>query len=382
MELLVDFILVGGILITLLIFTLLTKKARKELPHALLAVFFLQLLFVSLRFYSEYHQVLWLYHVSFIPEDTIVWFIGPLLMLYIKSLFISPKGIIRNNFRHFIPYLLYTSFISIPVLISIIKDEFVFQYLEHLYQHSYAIVLVRSSVLIAYIFYCLHLFRKYLGLIKTNYSSLGNHDFLWIKKLLTGCLLVIVLDALSELYELVFGTLSWDAGYITVVAMIGLIVYLGYHGINQSKILLPDFLLGVEKVRPGPENETKPVSNITFSENEFEAFRDKLSLVLKNEKPYLDEDLTLNKLAQLMSTTDKKLSTFLNQYLDTTFYDLINKERVASVKEKLLSGDFENYTLLGVAFESGFKSKTSFNRIFKKETGLSPSEYRKTHKPK
>jgi AraC-like DNA-binding protein len=88
----------------------------------------------------------------------------------------------------------------------------------------------------------------------------------------------------------------------------------------------------------------------------------------------------LNKLAKHIPTTDKKLSLLLNQYMNTTFYDFVNAYRVQSVKEKLASVDFDNLTLLGIAYESGFKSKTSFNRIFKKETGFSPSEYKKSLK--
>ena len=380
MELLVDFILVGGILITLLIFILLIKKKRKELPHILLAVFFLLLLFVSLRFYAENHKIKWLYRISFIPEDTIVWFIGPLLMLYIKSLFLEPKRLIKRNIHHFIPYLLYLVFISIPVLASIVQGDYVFGYLKYLSNHTYLIVLVRGILLVGYLIYCQYLSKKYLEIIKKNYSSLTNHDFLWIRRLLIGIFLVISLDIISEIYELAFWHLTWDAGYITVIAMIILIAYLGYHGINQSKILLPNFLLNDDGVQETYSNESKSVSNISFSDSELHNLNEKLPIILKDEKPYLDDDLTLNKLANLMGTTDKKLSTFLNQHLNTTFYDLINKERVAAVKEKLQSSAFDNYTLLGIAYESGFKSKTSFNRIFKNETGLSPSEYRKQYK--
>jgi AraC-like DNA-binding protein len=377
MELLVDFILVGGILITLLIFILLIKRKNKELPHIILAVFFLLLLFVSLRFYAEHYRIRWLYRISFIPEDTIVWFIGPLLMLYIKSLFIESRKLIKRNIHHFVPYFLYLFFISIPVLASIIQGDYVFDYLRFLSENTYLIVVVRGILLVGYIIYCQYLFKKYLELIKTNYSSLTNHDFLWIKRLLTGILLVISLDIASEFYELAFGYLKWDAGYITVIAMIVLIVYLGYHGVNQSKILLPNFLINEDGVLEGDSNESKSVSNISFSDSELTYLNEKLATVLKNEKPYLDEDLTLTKLADMIDTTDKKLSTFLNQHMRTTFYDLINKERVNAVKEKLQSKAYNKYTLLGVAYESGFKSKTSFNRIFKKETGLSPSEYRK-----
>lgn len=380
MNLLVDFILVGGILITLLILFLLFRRKHRELPHILLIVFFVLLFFVSLSFYAQHHNIEWLYEIAFLPQDTIVWVIGPVLMLYVKSLFLEPKGLLKKNSLHFTPYILYLILISIPVLISTIQGSYVFNYLRYLSDHRYLIIVTRGLLLLVYIIYCLYLFKKYLELIKENFSSLNDHDFLWIRRLLIGSLLIIFIDVLSELYEMAFGYLTWDSGYLTVLAMILFIAYLGYYGVSQSKILLPTFLLKEAGQTIDITDEPRSTSSINFSEQEIQLLEKKIEAVLKEDKPYLDEDLTLNKLASLLDTTDKKLSTFLNQHLQTTFYDLINKERVESVKEKLQSKTFDKYTLLGIAYESGFKSKTSFNRIFKKETGLSPSEYRKQFK--
>lgn len=380
MNLLVDFMLVGGVIITLLLFFLLLKRKAKEFPHIILIVFFILLFFVSLNFYAQHHKISWLYRISFLPEDTIVWFLGPLLMLYVKSLFLKPKGLIRKNLLHFLPFLLYTFFISIPVLASTVEGNYVFDYLRSLSEHGYLVVIIRGILLLGYLTYCLYLFKKYLNLIKENYSSLSEHDFLWIRRMLIGILAIISLDMLSELYEMIFGYLTWDSGYLTVLAMIFFIGYLGYYGLSQSKILLPNFLLNENDKPQNIGIEQKTVSSINFSDKEIQLLESKLESILKKERPYLDEGLTLNKLANLLETTDKKLSTFLNQHLHTTFYDLINHERVTLVKEKLQSRDFDKYTLLGIAYESGFKSKTSFNRIFKKETGVSPSEYRKQFK--
>ena len=66
----------------------------------------------------------------------------------------------------------------------------------------------------------------------------------------------------------------------------------------------------------------------------------------------------------------------LNQGQQKNFYQLINEFRIEEVKQKMTSKGFEHYTLLGIALESGFNSKTSFNRIFKEITGLTPSEFK------
>ena len=88
--------------------------------------------------------------------------------------------------------------------------------------------------------------------------------------------------------------------------------------------------------------------------------------------------LTLGILADAISMTDKKLSALLNHYLQTSFYDFINAYRVTEVQNKMKDERYDHYTLLAIGLECGFKSKASFNRIFKKVTGLSPSKYKST----
>jgi YesN/AraC family two-component response regulator len=222
----------------------------------------------------------------------------------------------------------------------------------------------------------LRMLSKYRKLTKYKYSNLTQYDFNWTRTMLLSALGIISVDLGLKIYESTFGDFQWNSDNILVLAMIVLVSYLAYYGVNQSKVLLPSFLL---------DNEVEPEINMikkrTLSSDkkeEFENLKDKLELVIKIKQPYLDEDLTLGKLAEQLSITDKKLSTMLNQYLNTTFYDLINKYRVEAVKKKIILDNYKDYNLFGIACECGFKSRTSFNRIFKKETGLSPSDFKKS----
>lgn len=391
MKLMVDFILVSGIVLTLIILFLLFKKNRKErLPNTILVVFFFLLLFVSLSYYGQLHRIKWLYVVSFLPEDTIAWFVGPLLMLYIKSLFLRPKGLVKRHILQFIPFLIYALTISVPLWLSVIKGEYVFKNLEYMEDHIVLpILMVGDIYLLGYMVFCLRLVNRYQSLIKHNYSTLTEHDFSWIKNLLIGSMAVIGIDLFTSLFyfiteeELII--LGSSDGHLTIFAMVLLVAYLGCNGIGQSRMLLPDFLL-IKTVEPIgsiiKKEEKKPSPPSLLSEEELKNLGKVFNEVLVEQKPYLDENLTLGKMASLMDTTDKKLSFFINHHLHTTFYDLINKERVRMVKTQLHEKALQQYTLLGIAHNSGFKSKTSFNRIFKKETGLSPSEYVKQFKLK
>src|SRR5690554_6403850 len=92
-------------------------------------------------------------------------------------------------------------------------------------------------------------------------------------------------------------------------------------------------------------------------------------------RPYLDSDLTLPKLAKDLNVTTHHLSQVINEMHGKNFFNFINKYRVAEVKRKIEDPKYKNYSLLGIAYESGFNSKSAFNRVFKSLTGKTPSQY-------
>ena len=192
--------------------------------------------------------------------------------------------------------------------------------------------------------------------------------------LIIGAIFIIAIDVLASIYELSTGNLSYTIAYFTVIPIVFLIGYLGYYGLSQSKILVPNFLLMEENKNGTPKIEKKANS---YNEGEMLNLTLKLERIIDVEKPYLREDLTLKDLAELLQITDKKMSALLNRYLNTSFYDYINGLRVVEVKKRIQDPAFEKYTLLAIALECGFNSKASFNRIFKKMTEVSPSEYKK-----
>ncbi|WP_420571755.1 helix-turn-helix domain-containing protein [Kordia sp.] len=375
MELFIDFVLIGGIVINGLILLILLRSKKKELPKKLLVFFFGIIFLYMFHAYAEVHELRSLYIATFIFNDTIELFIGPLLYIYIKSLFEDHKTLFRKNWIHFIPLLIYIGVISIPFIISILNGKFIFYYLNVLNEGSVLFFSACLLYLIVYLLFSLKLFSKYHKAMEGNFSTITETDFGWIKQMLIGTLIVAILDLLGNCYEMYVGEDAIETSFITLVLVVILISYLGYYGIRQSKIFVPDFLIQEPIVQLQVTEKNKEIS--TADTEMFQELQVRLEDVFITEKPYLDEELTLNKLAQMISTTDKKLSGLLNQHMKITFYDIINKYRVEAVKEKLASKEFENYTLLGIAYECGFKSKTSFNRIFKKETGLSPSQYKK-----
>jgi AraC-like DNA-binding protein len=109
--------------------------------------------------------------------------------------------------------------------------------------------------------------------------------------------------------------------------------------------------------------------------DEASALKQKLEDTLHQNQFYLNQNISLTELATLIGTTDKKLSTLLNQNLQTNFYDYINSFRIAAFKKGVTEGKLKHLSIVGLALQSGFKSKSSFYRAFKKETGMSPSQF-------
>ena len=204
---------------------------------------------------------------------------------------------------------------------------------------------------------------------------------------------VIAVDIMCILYEVFFAPLPWKIDTIVSFTMMLMYSYLGYKVIFQSQILIPDFLIAkigdydstTNPVVPKDEDvhiesldKNKNNNQLAFTTEQIEILKDKVINLLEEEKIHLSENLSLGEMAGHVGITDKKLSELLNKHLNTNFYNLINEYRVGEVKKRLCDESSSKYTLLAIAFECGFQSKASFNRIFKQKTGLSPAEYRKS----
>ena len=98
---------------------------------------------------------------------------------------------------------------------------------------------------------------------------------------------------------------------------------------------------------------------------------------MQEKKPYQDMELTLFSLSKQLKIHPNHLSQIINQHRNQNFFDYINEQRVNDVKDALLSDKYDNHSLLGIAHEFGFSSKASFNRAFKKFTGMTPSEFKR-----
>lgn len=123
-----------------------------------------------------------------------------------------------------------------------------------------------------------------------------------------------------------------------------------------------------------PEEKQKKA---LLEESQAKHFSESLLNHIEEKRPFLDPDLSLRSLAEQVNMHPNQLSWLLNEHLDKNFNDFINHYRVETFKSLLLNPKNSAITIMGLAFDSGFNSKTTFNTFFKKETGMTPRQFQK-----
>ncbi|WP_250255765.1 helix-turn-helix domain-containing protein [Chryseobacterium sp. Marseille-Q3244] len=230
-----------------------------------------------------------------------------------------------------------------------------------------------AVVPVVYIVLCFLALRKYQKMLPEYYSALEKINLNWLKYIIVsliilfiGVFCMIALGTRTDIipFDKIFRIVAVvQSGYLFCIVFFSLRQSLVFH--QQGKLDMNNVAAKEEKINILDKNGSDTVSQ-------------KLLKFMETEKPYLDEELSLQKLSSLMNISTHQLSQTINQALHTNFYKFVNAYRIEEVKKKLRDPEFEKYSILGIAFESGFNSKSTFNKIFKEETGMTPSEFKKS----
>ncbi|HYD91312.1 MAG TPA: helix-turn-helix domain-containing protein [Flavobacterium sp.] len=377
----VDFVLIAGIsLLALNIFFL--AKSKGGISRKILIVFFANAIFFLLYYYGYLHRSRIVGGIGILFGHGMGFLLGPMLLFLLKSLVLKKERYLRSLYIQLIPFGLVWLFFSVPLFISM-ATPYLRSFNEWYVDHEYLVNIPENIFFMVYIMLSLRLLSRIRYATREN-SATDKNDLNWYRHLLIGFAIIVVFDTLCTIYELFFPMIPWNIGTLIAFSLIAMYIYLGYKGMFQAQILIPEFLLQKMSIASVPEEpEQQSAQKMTaraldsYSAEEIDILKKKLSYALAEKKVYLDDSLTLADLADELGITTKKLSELINQHLDTNFYNLINDYRVNEVIARLSGPDAEKFTLLGIAFDCGFQSKASFNRIFKQKTGQSPSAYKK-----
>lgn len=211
-----------------------------------------------------------------------------------------------------------------------------------------------------------------------RYSNLPSLNLSWIRNFLIAYFLFILVDIGLTIMKLTIGP-QYDKMWWAYLSNLGLVYYISIYGFYQRPITTLDF--EISTIPPAEDSSERVDEHPNFSAEEIKNWKLKIQTYLETTKPYLNPELRLSELAQHFEVNISHLSTLINLCFSQNFNDLINTYRIEVFLQKISSGQLQHFTLMSIAYDSGFNSKTTFNRAFKKYTGLTPSEFlKKTEK--
>ena len=297
---------------------------------------------------------------------------GPLLFLYVRYMTDPTRRFNWFELLHFIPFVVFFTvsviFRNVPLLNDLrhffTPDRFIS--LRITYSFSFFISISTYSIM-SFI-----LIRRHQEKLKNlvSYTS-GMITLKWLKILsisfYVAFLIVFILGGLKFL-----GPIIPFEPYFVVFAFIALFTFIySFYVIKQPLIFGGEVRIAEEE-----KKETEKYIKSGLKDDQAAAYLNQLVTFVSEKKPYLDRDLTIQDLSRETGIPRHYITQVLNELHGRNFFTFINEFRVKEVISRFADPANDNYTILAIAFDSGFNSKSTFNTIFKAQTGMTPSEYR------
>ena len=287
--------------------------------------------------------------------------------LYLSVLhYASPdKRTKLNELWHFVPFILF--FICmVPVVFGYKPLLLGSQLLPHLLAKilEFIIVFMIKGQLLVYWLLSWFQLKRHRQNIELVNSDVAPVSLNWLRQLLLGIGLMILLFFADSLH--------------LTVAISPWAYFLG-------SLFTCYFLLAQREVYPFEEPELQEIEQLInvpvksskqrLANREVDMLKARLSALMENEKVYLDPELDLPTLASQMHISIHDLSYLLNEGFEMNFFRFVNTYRVQEAKQLMSSEKYRHLNILGIAYSAGFNSKSTFNTAFKREAGVSPSQF-------
>lgn len=289
---------------------------------------------------------------------------GPLVYFYTRSL--TEQNFVLKPFHafHFVP-----AFIQGCFYLFVRSQDYSFRRdfwfdIHRPYTYDFEFNLTLLSLLI-YLVLSVKSVLTYQKWISNRFSQLAKINLNWLRITLA---LLFVLSA-GWLIEALLREIFYYYPDQTISSLLmGLcVLILAGGGLLQAHV-------SESKIVPA---EIHQEVKLIQSEEIDQQLLNRISQHMQAGQYFLDPQLTLKDFAHKLNTPPRLISLHINKGMGVSFIDFVNQYRVELVKEKIEQGEAANLSLLGIALESGFSSKSTFNRVFKKITGQSPSDYQK-----
>jgi AraC-like DNA-binding protein len=287
---------------------------------------------------------------------------NPLLYFYARSLIKPVVKLKWVQLWHILPYL----FIKIGALIGGFELEFSDFYIisgETWFNLVYSIVSIISFF--GYSGFSLMTVHRYRINLKNELSTISS-------KVTLGWLLTVIVFYMTFMiiaYTLGLIKFITDAETFPVVVtysfLLGLVYIFSFYGLLQQQLY-----------SQLSSNQNEKYKNPRLTPEQTAGELSKMQAYFLEEKPYLDSEFTIYMLSEQMNMSRHIITEVLNTGAGKNFYQFVNEYRVEEVKQLLKDPRYRKYSIDAIGFECGFKSKSSFYAVFKKSTGLTPTQYR------
>lgn len=371
MELIVSFI---GLSQSLFAIVLMLTKRPLKIADYILCMFFLSFVFVFGLDIMSYYGVI-------VPNRWFIslglWFLlSPLIFLYSKYITKDYSKFEKTDLLHFIPT---ATLLLLFIVLRYLPENNVMG-ISDFYQKYKTLKIysgfVFNILVVYYVAKSIYVVLQYKKRSVYYYSYKSykiNLD--WLLFMILFYLFIILLIIISSaLYET--GRINFKVYLFRHIVELIHICVLSIWGFHQRQLNTFEYV-------DIPENTDEKTTNTGkytksgLKKNEATIYIEKLHAYIETSQAWKDPELSIGKLAIVLDIPKHQLSELLNEYLGKSFYNLINEYRVESAKKLLLDEAYANWSILAIAFECGFNSKSAFNSFFKKVTEQTPSEYRK-----
>ena len=355
------------------VFFLISYKKGRRLSNQLLAVFlfskalcYLDGLFLHFRpAVAE-----WSPHIFFIGQS-FEFLLGPSLYFYVKSLAYSDFKLEKRQWVHLIPFVLHLVFMVSVFHIhgAGVKRELLADP-DFVYSTNFAGSMISIYIhFIAYSIASLVVLSNYRSRLKNLYSTVNPIQLSWLRFITVGFILIWVSGLINLLLQISEYSIliPWPILICGIFLFANIIVF---KGLKQ-----PEIFSGIKET-----SEKQRYRKTALPQNEMDRYLKKIKQYMGNEKPYLSPSLTLNELAQRLSLPPHCISQVINRCLNQNFYIFVNSYRIEESKRMLEETTERKKTVLEILYETGFNSKSTFNHVFKKQTGMTPTQYMRLQK--
>jgi AraC-like DNA-binding protein len=370
----VNFIIISGILqsIILAVVLVFSKKGNRG-ANRLMGVFvficslhFMWGMVIDLNLPDFFKQIFWLPYSYLLA-------LGPLLFFYTRSLADPGFRMTTRDSTHFLP-------VAIEILTQLffinkgVSTNTVHYVVPGFLGFRIIELTGAAFSILTYGKFSSTLIRKHEAMLVENFSSQKNVTLSWLLTLIKYLRMLWIFWLAFELSFISF--LQFQTHFIPVYALLygllGIITYsnywIGIQALSKSESLM-------EKTTVSLPVENQNVYS-RIHESEINRYVEALDRLMEKEKLYFHETLTLRMLASRLEMDPNLVSYVLNNILHKSFYDYVNGFRIGEVKRRIEDPAYAHLKIVEIAYECGFNSKATFNRVFKKQTGKSPSEYR------